>query len=280
MSADINLGKFRIKDMVQYCTVAIIAKRGTGKSYLTREILYHKRKIPVSIVISLTEKLNKFYTEFIPDGFIYDRFSIELLNGIFKRQREMLHENEIRESKGKHHKADELMLVMDDCLSSKGTWVKDQNIAELFYNGRHYHLSFILTMQFSLGLPPEFRSNLDYVFLLGEDVSSNLKRLYDHYAGMFQTLDIFKQIFSQVTEDFGCLVVNNRIHSKDPTEKVFWYRAKETPSFRLGCSKYIKYNKKHYDPLWDKRDIIDNNNIDSLLTGRQRKLRVNVKKVK
>ena len=30
-------------------------------------------------------------------------------------------------------------------MSSKGTWLKDPNILELFFNGRHHHISFILT---------------------------------------------------------------------------------------------------------------------------------------
>ena len=61
-------------------------------------------------------------------------------------------------------------------MSSKGSWIKDPNILELFFNGRHHHISFILTMQFSLGIPPEMRSNFDYIFLLAEDFISNRKR--------------------------------------------------------------------------------------------------------
>ena len=55
----------------------------------------------------------------------------------------------------KSEKDDRIMVIMDDCMASKGTWLKDPNILELFFNGRHHHLSFILTMQFSLGIPPE-----------------------------------------------------------------------------------------------------------------------------
>ena len=29
------------------------------------------------------------------------------------------------------------------------------------------------------------------------------------------------------------MVINNRVHSKDITEKVFWYKASDHPSFRL-----------------------------------------------
>ena len=33
-------------------------------------------------------------------------------------------------------------------------------------NGRHYKILFILTMQYALGIPPNLRTNIDYVFIL------------------------------------------------------------------------------------------------------------------
>ena len=77
--SQLRLKKFSIEKMVDHATIAMIAKRASGKSYLTREILYHKRDIPTSVVISRTEKLNRFYGEFIPDSFIYDNFDTEIL---------------------------------------------------------------------------------------------------------------------------------------------------------------------------------------------------------
>ena len=58
-------------------------------------------------------------------------------------------------------------------------------------NGRHYKLLFLLTMQYALGIPPNLRTNIDYVFVLRENYVSNRKRLYEHYAGMFQHLKCF-----------------------------------------------------------------------------------------
>jgi len=245
--------RFEIKDMCEHATIAMIAKRASGKSYLTREIMYHKRNIPAAVAISRTEKLNKFYADFIPDSYIYSEYDSDVLSKIYERQSIMNEENKNRKKEGKKEKDDRLMIIMDDCMSSKGTWLKDPNILELFFNGRHHHLSFILTMQFSLGIPPELRSNFDYIFLLAEDITSNRKRLYEHYAGMFPTFDIFQQVFSEITADYGCMVINNRIHSTNITDKVFWYKAKPVPDFNIGCSKYNKYHKTAYDKEWDKR---------------------------
>ena len=51
-------------------TIAMIAKR-VGKSFLTK-LLFHKRHIPTTIAINKTERLNRFYGDFIPDIFIYE----------------------------------------------------------------------------------------------------------------------------------------------------------------------------------------------------------------
>jgi len=257
----LQIKKFDVSTMVDHSNSVFIAKRGTGKSYLTKEILFNKRKLPSAIAISRTEKLNSFYTEFIPNSFIFNEYDPEILSSIYERQEKMNEDNKKRLSCGKTPKDDRIMLIMDDCMSSKGTWLKDPNILELFFNGRHHHISFILTMQFSLGIPPELRSNFDYIFLLAEDIVSNRKRLYDHYAGMFPSFDIFQQVFSDITDDYGVMVINNRVHSKNITDKIFWYKAKEVPSFKLGCKKFLKYHTDCYDGDWQNKEINDGSNL-------------------
>ena len=269
--------KFNINEMVDHCTIAMIAKRATGKSFLTREIMFQKRHITSAIAISRTEKLNSFYSEFIPDSYIYSEYDSTILSRIYERQSKMNEDNKNRIKEGKNPKKDEIMLIMDDCMSSKGTWLKDPNILELFFNGRHHHLSFILTMQYSIGIPPEMRSNFDYIFLLAEDTISNRKRLYEHYAGMFPTFDIFQQVFSDLTENYGMMVIDNRVHSKNITDKVFWYKAKPTPSFSIGSNKFTKYHKNSYDDEWNKK--IEVFNPADLVCKKRNSLKIMVQKV-
>ena len=60
-------------------------------------------------------------------------------------------------------------------------------------NGRHWGVMFILIMQWMLGVPPNLRCNIDWVFILRENIHQNRKRLYEHYAGMFPTFEMFCQ---------------------------------------------------------------------------------------
>jgi hypothetical protein len=276
--AYLGIKRFEISEMADHCTICMIAKRASGKSFLTKEILYNLRDIPSAIAISRTEKLNKFYSDFIPDSYIYSEYEPQILSNIYSRQSKMNEDNVQRKKDKKQPKDDRLMLIMDDCMSSKGTWLKDPNILELFFNGRHHHISFILTMQFSLGIPPELRSNFDYIFLLAEDTISNRKRLYDHYAGIFPTFDIFQQVFSELTQDYGCMVINNRIHSKDITEKIFWYKAKKINSFKFGSDKFNKFHEENYDDSWDKKQNVFD--INDIIKKKKNSINIVVDKIK
>jgi hypothetical protein len=268
--------KFKINEMVEHCTIAMIAKRATGKSFLTREIMYQKKNLAASVAISRTEKLNGFYTNFIPDSYIYSEYSSDILSNIYRRQSQMNEDNKRRIKDGKKPKDDSIMLIMDDCMSDK-KWLKDPNIAEMFFNGRHHHLSFILTMQYAVGIPPEMRSNFDYIFLLAEDTINNRKKLYEHYAGMFPTFDIFQQVFSDLTENYGMMVINNRVHSKNITDKVFWYKAKSVPKFQVGSRKFRQFHEESYDSNWNRRlEIFDPN---SLYSNKRNSIKVNVQKL-
>ena len=273
----LRLKKFDIKSMPDHVTIAMIAKRGSGKSYLTRELLFHKRHYPCTVAVSKTERLNKFFGEFIPDIYIYESYSNELLGKIFTKQTKILEDNEKRIKDGKKPKDPRIMIVMDDCMSSKGSWVKEEPIQELFYNGRHYKISFILTLQYCLGIPPEMRANFDYIFLLAEDFITNRRRLYEHFAGMFPDFSSFNDAFTILTEDYGCMVINNKIHTTDITEKVFWYKAKPTPNFTMGSKKYKKHHKKYYDDNWNRRiEVFDS----SKLSQRKKKNDIIIEKVK
>ena len=114
-------------------------------------------------------------------------------------------------------------------------------------NGRHFKILFILTMQYALGIPPNLRTNIDYVFILRENYQSNRKRLYEHYAGMFPTFEMFCQVMDQCTENYECLVINNNAKSNKLVDQVFWYKANAHEEFKIGAPSYWDYSRENYD---------------------------------
>tara|TARA_B100000686_G_C16789240_1_gene977436 strand:- start:744 stop:1535 length:792 start_codon:yes stop_codon:yes gene_type:complete len=239
---NLELKKFDMTQISDDKVVVLIGKRDTGKSFLCRDILYHHRDIPVGQVISGTEGANQFYQKIVPKLFIHGEFSTEIIQNMLKRQKIMID----KLNSGKDLKTDpRAFLILDDCLYDN-SWAKDKYMRSIFMNGRHFKLLFLLTMQYALGIPPNLRTNIDYVFILRENYVSNRKRLYEHYAGMFPTFEMFCQVMDQCTENYECLVINNNAKSNKLSDQVFWYKASERPDFKIGADSYWLYSNTNY----------------------------------
>lgn len=270
----IPIGKFSLENMVENPAMVMIAKRGSGKSVLVKDILFHFSSIPVGIIIAPSDKMDCFYGKFFPQSFIFYDYKSEIIERLLTRQKKIKAKNDERIKNGKSPIDTRAFIVMDDCLSQKSEWGKDDVIKELLFNGRHYDIMYILTMQYPLGIIPELRTNFDYIFLLADDFGSNQKRMYEHYAGMFQNLEHFKQVFMQLTTDYGSMVIINRGSRIHLWEKIFWYKARynidETQKF--GISQFRDYHDKNYDERWEKKKELFN--IDEYYKKKRRKYSV------
>lgn len=256
--------------------ICIIAPSGSGKSWVVKNLLYTLRDIPCGTVIAPTDKMNKFYDNFICPLFINHEYKPNIIPKILSRQSNIIEKNKKRKDINKSLIDPRAFLVMDDCMADAKLWAKDQCISEIMFQGRHYQLTFILTMQYCLGITPDLRTQFNYVFLLGEDNAASRKKLHQHWAGVFPNLDSFEQVFAQVTENYGCMVINNRIKTTDLTKKVFWFRAKETKDFKLGSDKVVNFHKENYDP-----DYLNTkqSNFNNIFYGNRKKTNIKVKLV-
>ena len=235
----LQLQKFDITSIAQDKVVVMIGKRDTGKSFLVRDLLYHQRDMPIGTVISPTETANKFFGHIVPPLFIHDEYTPAILENVVKRQKIIMKTiDKQRKATGNSNIDPRSFLLLDDCMYDSNKWVKDKNVRLLFMNGRHYKIMFIITMQFPLGIPPSLRTQIDYVFILRENVTSNRKRIYDNYAGMFPTFEVFCQVMDQCTENYECIVINNNAKSNRLEDQVFWYKAENRSNFRIGAREF------------------------------------------
>ena len=68
--------------------------------------------------------------------------------------------------------------------------------------------------------------------IVEEDFFSNQKRLYDQYAGMFPSFEVFRKWFTILTEDFQSMVLINRGPTKNIMDKVLKFKASSPISFK------------------------------------------------
>ena len=241
--------------------VVLIGRRETGKSFLTKDLLFYHQHIPIGTVISATESANCFYGNIVPPLFIHDEYTPGTIANVLKRQQLIIKKQKEDEAMfGKSDVDPRAFLILDDCLYDQ-SWTKDKNVRSLFMNGRHYKIMFIITMQYALGIPPNLRTNIDYVFILRENYLSNRKKIFEQYAGMFPSFEIFCQVMDQCTENFECLVINNNAKSNRIEDQVFWYKAEPHEKFTIGSPEFWDYHKNNYTEDGDADEAFDSSSF-------------------
>lgn len=238
---EFNFKRFKMHWIDPRRKVVAIAKTGSGKTVLIRDLLYHQRKIlQHGQVICPTDSLNKDYQSIIPKIFIHENYDTELIKRQLKSQKHLV------ETNGKEDTRTCSFLILDDCLHESKIWTKDENMKKVFYAGRHYNILLIIAMQYPMGIPPELRTNIDYVFIFREPNMKNRKRIYENYAGMFETFNEFCAVLDDLTHDYGCMVISNNTNSNRIEDQVFWYKAKFHEEFKLCPQEAWAYSDQNY----------------------------------
>ena len=227
--------------------IVLIGRRDTGKSFLVRDLLFYQQSIPIGTVISGTEEGNGFYSNHVPKIFIHNEYNSGIVENVLKRQKQVLKEVKTEiETKRRSSIDPRTFLILDDCMYD-ASWTRDKMMRLLFMNGRHWKIMLVITMQYPLGIPPNLRTNIDYVFILREPYINNRKRIYENYAGMFPTFESFCQVMDQCTENYECLVINNNVKSNKLQDQIFWYKAEAHSNFKLGSKEFWEISKNMED---------------------------------
>jgi hypothetical protein len=235
--------------------IIMIGRRDTGKSVLVRDLLFFHQDIPIGTVISGTEAGNGFYSELVPKLFIHHEYSAVIIENILSRQKGVLKQMKKEVETYKKTTIDpRAFVILDDCLYDD-KWTRDKLMRLLFMNGRHWKIMLVITMQYPLGIPPNLRTNVDYVFILRENIGGNRKRIYANYASMFPTFEAFCSVLDSCTENYECLVINNNVKSNRLQDQIFWYKAEQRGKFKLGAKQFWELSKNlgsddedEYDP--------------------------------
>lgn len=251
--------------------IVLIGRRDTGKSFLVEDLLYFHQDIPIGTVISGSEAANGFYSAHVPKLFIHDEYTPVLIENVIRRQRAVLMQvkSEI-EKTGRRQIDPRAFVILDDCLYDSA-WTKDKLMRMLFMNGRHWKVMLIITMQYPLGIGPNLRTNIDYVFILREPYMTNRKRIWENYASMFPTLESFSIVMDQTTQNYECLVINNNSKSNRIVDQIFWYKAEKRPAYKLGSQQFWEISKnladnreEEYDPTKMKKKNTPNINVKKI----------------
>lgn len=218
--------------------ITVIGRPGTGKSFLITSLIYEKRAcFPVGLVISGTEDSNHHFSKLFPSTFIYNQVDMEILKNFIQRQK--LAKQYIPQSWA--------LLLLDDCMDDPKQF-NSPIIQGLYKNGRHWNMLYILSLQYCMDIKPVIRNSIDGTFILREPNLKNRKSIYENYASIIPSFQIFCAIMDQITNDYTALYINNRVQSNDWQDCIYWYKGTHVPSnWRFGSDWFWQFHKDRYN---------------------------------
>jgi hypothetical protein len=186
-------------DIVNKC-ICVIAKRGSGKSYLIKYMVnQYKKDFSRVYVICPTEEVNHFYNSITKPEYIFYKWSEEWINTLIKSVSKYKNENQ--------DKTKQILLILDDLIADVRFSESDM-LKRLFTRSRHINISVIIAQQSVRSIPLLCRNNCDYI-ICGQSSQSSIEILADE----FRTGDISKKEFIQLyhnnTKNYNFLVINN-----------------------------------------------------------------------
>ena len=238
MPAIVTLRKFDMSSITPGEVIIAIGRRACGKTFLVKDFLWHKRRIPDGIMLSESEASSSQWSSTIPPLFIHDGDDLDVVGKIIQRQK----------TKNKQGLMQETFIILEDMAAAKNRINRSEAFGRVFRNGRHSLLTVVFVAQYLKDIGPDLRQQARLIFLFTDTSPLNQKKLYDEFGGSFVNFKAFADALMYYGKDKGCLVINRTTDSDRIEDCVQWYRAKKHPPFKVGGSTFWKYHKKNYRP--------------------------------
>lgn len=214
----------------------LLGRRGGGKSTLLRNLLYNSRdRYDFALAFCPTLESSMLLKECMPVSCVYDRYMQSKVDALVRVASETA-------AAGKERN---FLLILDDVMYDKAV-CRTQSFRYLFYNGRHARITCIILMQYLVDMPPDMRTQVDYVYTMKENTIQNRTKLYKMFFGVFSTFDDFSTVLERCTQNYETLVLDNTLQSNGAADCIFWYKASlNNPPFKLGRSVYYQLENQY-----------------------------------
>lgn len=205
--------EFELKNLREYPKICIIGKRWSGKSRIVASLLDHYKNTR-KVIISPSDKFNPFYSR----ADIYACPDIDNIEMHYEYTDDLIHDlmNKERE--------EEIVLVLDDCIYYHA-YVSGCSLSNLIQSSRSHKITLIVTAQNVLTFKDNLNNNFDYIFNLKDFNTRQLRETWKKCYSIFPTFDSYCQVSSQLTKNYGSIVMDNYNSDNTLENSIFYYKA-------------------------------------------------------
>lgn len=200
-----KLKKFNLEKLIVGDNIFIVGRRNSGKSTLISKIINFFKDIPVEIVISPTETLERFYNKdnkFI--NHIHHEYNTSLIGRMIKKQKDNINSHIIEDN--------QRFVVLDNCLLLPE--FNDKNLTDLLINGFFYKTINIIAAAYPIGFGKYFKTSIDYLFIFRDTHILYIRLIYDEYFKELMKYEEFLDLFKKYTTEYKSIVIDFKDNGK------------------------------------------------------------------
>jgi Poxvirus A32 protein len=213
--------------------IVVMGKRGTGKSFATKDIIRHLgRRIPMGLVINDTEEGNRAYEGMVPDRYLVKGADIRAVEWLMDSQKAQ--QKKFEDWNARPY-ASRRFLVIDDC-GFDGAFMRHRSMQKLFCNGRHFNITLLIILQDMKQLSPGQRSQVDFIVATAKPGQDRCMEMWKEFGGQFPEFKDFEKAFSSLTRGHSCMV----IYTQGSKSRLMRYTAEAGDKVRIGDPKWWK----------------------------------------
>lgn len=235
-----NIFPFTWDQVGEDWTIGVFGKRRSGKTRFVISLMgYRLRPFFPRIVVFTKTKCSGEYSKYVPDAYIIEGFKEDVLQQLFAMQKEY----KALQKEGKFTGNMNLLIVIDDCLSDGFKYKK--TIDEVFFEGRHLDVCFIISSQDLKGVNPACTGNTDLAVTFHLRSERDKEAIRTKYCDFFKNDDEMGALTDQITSHkWHCVAFDQHLPHIKPEFTVFGGRAPDPPPFVMGCKAWWKSNPK------------------------------------
>jgi len=219
----IILRKFNYDYINNSSLIFIIGLKEFGKNIIIKDLLYNNSEIESGLVIS--SSINNY--SYIPPIFIYDKYDKKIIKKYIKKQ------FELNKEYSKNIYNTRSFIILEDIMYLH-SWKKDKYLESLFNLLSTINSLCIIQHEYMIDINDNLHKNIDYVFILKENLDKNRRKIYDIFVKeLIIPYSLFCKLLDDYTQKYNFLILDVKSQSTNIQDKLFWYNADNHDDFKM-----------------------------------------------